>query len=83
MYGRTYMGTARVTFVIDEKGILKEVIGKVDTKNHAAQILKNGDNKKVEVAAKVSPVKKVSKTSPKKDVKKVAKTTKKSVKKKK
>ena len=39
MYGRKYMGTARVTFLIDAQGILEEVIGKVDTKNHAAQIL--------------------------------------------
>lgn len=41
MYGRKYMGTARVTFVIDEKGIIREIIGKVDTKNHAAQILQD------------------------------------------
>jgi len=40
MYGRKYMGTARTTFVIDEKGILAEIIEKVDTKNHTAQILK-------------------------------------------
>jgi len=39
MYGRTYMGTARVTFIINENGIISEVIGKVDTKNHTAQIL--------------------------------------------
>lgn len=39
MYGRNYMGTARVTFIINEKGILEEIIGKVDTKNHAEQIL--------------------------------------------
>jgi thioredoxin-dependent peroxiredoxin len=40
MYGRKYMGTARVTYLIDEKGIITEVIEKVDTKNHAGQILK-------------------------------------------
>lgn len=40
MYGRKYMGTARTTFVIDEKGMLAEVIEKVDTKEHTAQILK-------------------------------------------
>lgn len=40
MYGRKYMGTARTTFVIDEKGIIDEIIEKVDTKNHTAQILK-------------------------------------------
>jgi len=40
MYGRKYMGTARTTFVIDEEGKIAEVIDKVDTKNHTAQILK-------------------------------------------
>lgn len=40
MYGRKYMGTARTTFVIDEKGVIVEIIEKVDTKNHTAQILK-------------------------------------------
>ncbi len=40
MYGKTVMGTLRTTFVFDEAGILKEVIEKVDTKNHTAQILK-------------------------------------------
>ena len=39
MYGRTYMGTARTTFVIDEKGVIEEIIQKVDTKNHTDQIL--------------------------------------------
>ncbi len=40
MYGRKYMGTARVTFVINEQGIIDDIIEKVDTKNHADQILK-------------------------------------------
>lgn len=39
MYGRTYMGIARTTFVIDEEGIIADIIGKVDTKSHTAQIL--------------------------------------------
>lgn len=39
MYGRSYMGTARVTFTINEKGIIDEVIEKVNTKEHASQIL--------------------------------------------
>lgn len=39
MYGRKYMGTARVTFIINEKGIIEDIIQKVDTKNHAEQIL--------------------------------------------
>jgi len=32
MYGRKYMGIARTTFIIDEKGIISEIIKKVDTK---------------------------------------------------
>ncbi len=40
MYGRKYMGTARTTFLIDENGFITDIIGKVDTKNHAEQILK-------------------------------------------
>jgi peroxiredoxin Q/BCP len=39
MYGRKYMGTARTTFIINEKGIIEEVIEKADTKNHTEQIL--------------------------------------------
>ena len=39
MYGKTVMGTIRKTFIFDEKGILTEIIEKVDTKNHAEQIL--------------------------------------------
>jgi len=38
MYGRKYMGTMRYTFIIDEKGIIEDIITKVDTKEHAAQI---------------------------------------------
>ncbi len=39
MYGRTYMGTARTTFIIDENGIIQSIIGKVDTKNHTNQVI--------------------------------------------
>jgi peroxiredoxin Q/BCP len=39
MYGKTVMGTIRRTFIFDEDGILERIIEKVDTKNHAAQIL--------------------------------------------
>ena len=39
MYGRKYMGTARTTFVIDEKGEIKDIIEKVNTKEHTDQIL--------------------------------------------
>ncbi len=37
--GREYMGTARVTFVIDEKGIIEKVIDKVETTDSTAQVL--------------------------------------------
>lgn len=40
MYGRKYMGTARSTFIIDENGKIEEIIMKVKTKDHTAQILK-------------------------------------------
>ncbi len=64
MYGRTYMGTARVTYIIDENGVISEVIEKVDTKNHASQILKDS----------ASSVAKSSKAAPKKAApKKIAK----------
>ena len=37
--GREYDGIHRTTFVIDENGNIEEVIDKVKTKDHAAQIL--------------------------------------------
>lgn len=40
MYGRKYMGTARTTFIIGENGIIEDIIEKVKTKEHTAQILK-------------------------------------------
>jgi len=40
MYGRKYMGIARTTFIIDESGIITDIIEKVDTKAHTKQILK-------------------------------------------
>jgi peroxiredoxin Q/BCP len=39
MYGRKYMGIARTTFVIDEKGLIQDIIEKVNTKDHSSQIL--------------------------------------------
>jgi len=39
MYGRKYMGTARNTFIIDEDGIITDIITKVKTKEHSNQIL--------------------------------------------
>jgi len=38
--GREYDGIHRTTFVIDEKGVIEDVITKVKTKEHANQILK-------------------------------------------
>ena len=40
MYGKTVMGTIRKTIIFDENRTLIEIIEKVDTGNHAAQILK-------------------------------------------
>ena len=37
--GRTYMGTTRTTFLIDEAGIVKHIIEKPDTKDHTKEIL--------------------------------------------
>ena len=39
--GREYDGIHRTTFIIDEKGIIEEVITKVKTKEHSAQLLKD------------------------------------------
>jgi len=40
LYGRTFLGVARTTFVIDEKGIIEKIITKVNTKAHSDQIFK-------------------------------------------
>lgn len=39
MYGRSYMGTARTTFIIDETGKISQIIEKVNTKEHTNQII--------------------------------------------
>ena len=41
LYGRSYMGTLRTTFIINEEGIVTNIIGpkEVKTKDHANQIL--------------------------------------------
>ncbi|MCC6720740.1 MAG: thioredoxin-dependent thiol peroxidase [Bacteroidia bacterium] len=39
MYGKNYMGMARVTFII-ENGLITDIVEKVDTKNHTNQIIK-------------------------------------------
>lgn len=37
--GKTYMGTNRVTFIINENGIIEHIVTKVDTTNSTEQIL--------------------------------------------
>ena len=37
--GKEYMGILRTTFVIDENGIIEDIITKVKTKEHTSQIL--------------------------------------------
>ena len=41
LYGRTYMGTFRTTFIINENGVVEKIIGakEIKTKDHANQIL--------------------------------------------
>lgn len=39
MFGKTYMGTVRTTFLIDEKGMITNIITKVKTSDHTNQIL--------------------------------------------
>jgi thioredoxin-dependent peroxiredoxin len=39
MYGKTYMGVLRKTFIIGSDGKIEEIIEKVDTKNHTEQII--------------------------------------------
>jgi peroxiredoxin Q/BCP len=39
MYGKTYMGTVRTTFVIDEEGVITDIITKVKTAEHTNQII--------------------------------------------
>ena len=43
MYGRTYMGTFRTTFIINEDGVIERVITpkEIKVKDHARQILQN------------------------------------------
>ncbi len=41
LYGRTYMGTFRTTFIINEEGVIERIISpkEIKVKDHAAQIL--------------------------------------------
>ena len=38
MYGKTFMGVIRTTFIINEKGVIEKIITKVDTSGHTKQI---------------------------------------------
>jgi thioredoxin-dependent peroxiredoxin len=38
MYGKSYMGVLRKTFIISEKGVIENIIEKVNTKEHTQQI---------------------------------------------
>jgi peroxiredoxin Q/BCP len=38
MYGRSFLGVIRTTFIVDEKGIIEKIITKVDTRGHTKQI---------------------------------------------
>ncbi len=40
MYGKEYEGVLRTTYIIDEKGIIEDIITKVNTKEHTSQIIK-------------------------------------------
>jgi len=40
LYGKSFLGIVRTTFVIDENGVIEKIISKVDTKNHSDQIFK-------------------------------------------
>ena len=37
--GREYMGIVRTTFIIDENGLISDIISKVNTKDHTSQII--------------------------------------------
>lgn len=71
MYGRKYMGTARVTFIIGESGVIEDIIEKVDTRNHTDQILKKDVVANPAIPAKKGAAK-ASKTPGKKALKKTA-----------
>lgn len=43
LFGREYMGIIRTTFVIDEEGLIEEIIQKVDTENHTDQIFSKSE----------------------------------------
>ncbi|MFN3963895.1 MAG: thioredoxin-dependent thiol peroxidase [Silanimonas lenta] len=68
MYGKTYMGVARATFVVDAEGRIEKVWAKVSPEGHAEEVLaylgvKTGPAKTVEkqaTSAKKAPAKKAA-----------------------
>jgi peroxiredoxin Q/BCP len=45
MYGKIFEGVLRTTFIINEEGVIEKVFTKVNTKDHAQQILEGlGEN---------------------------------------
>jgi peroxiredoxin Q/BCP len=40
LYGKSFLGIVRTTFLIDEKGIIERIISKIETKSHSEQIFK-------------------------------------------
>ncbi len=46
LFGRKYLGLIRTTFLIDEKGIIKKVISKPKSKQHAEEIMEAWKTKK-------------------------------------
>lgn len=40
LYGKTFLGVVRTTFIIDEKGVIEKIIEKVKTSEHTDQIFK-------------------------------------------
>ena len=43
MYGREYEGIFRISYLIDEKGLIQKTYGKVKPKEHAKEVLKDLD----------------------------------------
>ncbi len=41
MYGREYEGIFRISYLIDEKGMIEKAYEKVKPKEHAAEVLEN------------------------------------------
>ena len=41
--GREYMGISRITYIIDENGLIEKIYEKVSVKSHAQDILQDID----------------------------------------